>query len=829
MKLFDRAVVHLESHRALYTVVVPVAVLVRSLYVNAHGFWFDESNSVHIARRFFEPGLFTRGLVGPESILWLGLVRVWLALSDAELWLKMMPLLLSVLSVVAAYYAARRFLGDSVRAVYVALMVAVSPFHVYYACELRTFALYALTGFTAFYYFARLLDNERDRTALVGYVLAVTATFYAHYIGLLWAVALGLAYAAAVWGDWRRIGRWLAVNTVVAAVCAPGLWCFLAAARLIYSGQWVLPRPGWKSPAITVKNMVVGFTAARPLYLAATVVAVILVLTAMVRTMRSRAYRRLIVLLITAGLMPATIFVLSYFGRASSYLDRYFTPAMLPLYMLFCIGAMGYGPEGMRRFRRTRIVFAAIPVAVMSAGIPSVWRDAIHPAIRHRPGVRYKIDNRAVAEYINAHLQTGDAIGHASHVTLQPMRYYLPEHAGKYVVLTEADRRGLVSSYPVREIWMKAGMYPERIERYLDETEAVRLWLVVSWWEPFAREDPPERMLAWCDGHLPMLDHAAFRGIDLYLYDTDIGGTARRAARILDGAGPVDVYPSGKTASRVTEPARVPRQHQGGWSSGTTVYFDQPPRQPMSAGQDTRVVVRPETDGVHTYQYVVYHTAQLVEAVSFVKEQPSSDLWRINVVYNPSPPPPRTFPDTCLSVALDKEMPAANDIVARELAVPPGSYDVFVRALLEGLARNEHRVALHVALDERKLPRFDCNIPGIEARWDWVRLGSAEIDGPGPHRVTMSVTNPGNLPVAYLDIDKLALVAAGTKSADLPTPGVAAPPVLAQGSVSATRDSPATIALPMNLSVDESGQIDVFVVDTATRHEYRLFFRLGTG
>jgi len=819
---------HLNSHRLLYLVVVPVATVVRLFNINAHALWYDEGNSIMAAERLFEPGLFTQGLVATDPILWAVLLRGWTTVDDAELWLKMLPMLLSILSVVAAYFAAHRFFADSARATYVALLMALSPFHVYYARELRPYALYALTSFMAFYYFARLRDNERDRTATVGYVLTAAATLYAHYIGLFWIVSLSVAGLAVWWGAWRRIVRWIGLNAVVSLLCIPGLWCFLVAARLIYSGDWILPHPGLKSPIITVKNMVVGYTSLRPLYITAALVAAGLVFTALVKLARRRAFSPMAVLLIMAGLMPASIFFLSSFTQSSSYIGRNLTPNMLPFFMLICIGTIGWRPELPGRFRWARMALAAVPLALMSAGLPSMWADDIHPAYHQRPGVRYKIDNRAAAEYIDARWQIGDVVGHASHVTLPSMRYYLSqEHAGKYVVLTEYDTRGVLSGYPLRDAWLKSGLYPEHIQSYMADRSAKRLWLVVSWWEPFAREDPPERMLAWCDAHLPLLDHIAFRGIDLYLYDAEIGGTERRTARIVDGEGPVDVYPSAGQRGRRGAPRPVPAAHQGGWADGTTVYFDGSIPDMGDQQEHIRCVVRPETAGVHTYEYTVYDTAQLVEVTSFTRRRPDSDIWRINAMVNISPPP--TFsPDTCMSVFLDKDQPAEDDVIERKMFVEPGLYDVFVQIVLEGLQENEHRAWLNVEVDGRKMAPFNSNIHGINFGWYWVRLGSVALGGIRPYVATMGTARPDHLSRAYLDIDKFALVPAVSDTPETSEPRLATPPVVASGTVTAVTESPASFRVPLQPHAGRAGQIDVFIVDTATRHEYRLFFLYGT-
>jgi len=814
----NRVSKHLNAHGIFYATILPVAIVARLIFLNAHGFWFDEGNSIQLARRFLEPGLFTRGTAGPESPLWIGLLWLWLGLNETELWLKLLPAALSILSVAAAYFAVHRFFGSLGHALYVALLVALSPFCVYYARELRTFSLYALTGFTCFYYFTRLLENEKDRTANIGYVLAATATFYAHYFGALWVAAIGLSYLLVSLRIRRRITRWLALHTVSAVLCIPGMWFALVASRYTDHSKWGVAKPTAKSLLITIKNFMVGFTALRPLYVAALLVAVVLVAAAAVRLLRARMYKKLAVLTLTASI-PALLCALSMFDRAP-YFDRYVIPAALPVYMMVCIGALGTRPPRSATSVTVAAVAAILPVSVMLAGLPAIWFDNLHPATHHRPGIRYKIDNRALASYIADHWQPGDLVAHASHVTIPPMRYYLPERYGKYVVLTEDDIRGHVASYNMEEAFVKLGTYPEQIQQYLyrPEHESARLWMVVSWWEPFAREDPAERVLAWCDAHLQLVDHAAFRGIDLYLYATDRSAAWRRIARVVDGVEPVDVYPERETPVLPASPLPEPPEQQGGWSSSTTVYFDGVDREHL------KCVVRPETPGSRTYEYTVYETAYMVEAVSFSKRKPESDVWRINTEYNPAPPPP-FFPNACLSVALDTNPPAADDSVKREIEVGPGRYSVFVHGFFDGLPENQYRANLHIAVADQKLPRLNFNFPDRDPGWYWVRAGYITLTGRRSVEITMHASNMDNLPAAYLDVDKLALVAEDENVEDGRVPEPANPPVAAAGTVTATQESPATVTVKNGPWDKQAGQIDVFVVDSSTGHEYRLFMR----
>ena len=163
------------------------------------------------------------------------LIKLWALVSWSPTWMRLLPLTLSLAGVVFAVLWVRHW-GS--RAGWLAgLLAATSPVMVHYAQELRAYALlYACLP--AGLYCGERLARAYSRGPTVGLLLCALLMSYAHYVGLLAAVAL-LVYVWVRGVGPRRIammaGVWLALSAplLVAAV--------LHASHRTVVGLWVEP------------------------------------------------------------------------------------------------------------------------------------------------------------------------------------------------------------------------------------------------------------------------------------------------------------------------------------------------------------------------------------------------------------------------------------------------------------------------------------------------------------------------------------------------------------------------------------------------------------
>lgn len=193
--------------------IVPVLILflafaLRFYHLGDKGLWGDEIAQARWAlyplekmwERFREP---------PDFILHFLFGQVALQFGTDALWIRLPSLLASMGAVAATYVVARRAAALPV-AWLAMLLMAVSPFQIWYAQEARMYASLVCFATLSLYFFLWLLDKPQWRGAL-GLALANAAAMYTHLFGVLPAllefVALCGIAAAALWRTRQTAAR----------------------------------------------------------------------------------------------------------------------------------------------------------------------------------------------------------------------------------------------------------------------------------------------------------------------------------------------------------------------------------------------------------------------------------------------------------------------------------------------------------------------------------------------------------------------------------------------------------------------------------------------
>lgn len=144
--------------------------------------WFDEVFSALQAHLpFWDLLRSVRRDVHPP--LYHLLLRGMLPLGDSETILRMPSAFFGTLSIPALYLLGRAWFSGSVGAL-AALLLAISPFHLWHSQDARMYTLLTFEGIASWYLFARLLAASRV-SLWVGYVLVSGAILYTHYYGPL--------------------------------------------------------------------------------------------------------------------------------------------------------------------------------------------------------------------------------------------------------------------------------------------------------------------------------------------------------------------------------------------------------------------------------------------------------------------------------------------------------------------------------------------------------------------------------------------------------------------------------------------------------------------
>lgn len=153
------------------------ALILRLIGLGSKSLWIDEAASVYFARHAWPDLIF--GLCDPHPPLYYALLKVVLPLSESEWAVRLPSALAGALTVLAlalpGFEMAATRRADERTGLLAALLLAVSPLHVWYAQEARMYALAGLLAAAAGLFALRFARRGRAGDALLYLLLAAAA------------------------------------------------------------------------------------------------------------------------------------------------------------------------------------------------------------------------------------------------------------------------------------------------------------------------------------------------------------------------------------------------------------------------------------------------------------------------------------------------------------------------------------------------------------------------------------------------------------------------------------------------------------------------------
>jgi 4-amino-4-deoxy-L-arabinose transferase-like glycosyltransferase len=219
----------------LLPLITLLALGLRVVFLTLQPLWWDEGWSVYFAT--IDVGaMLERTAVDIHPPLYYLLLHLWVeVLGSSVQAVRLLSVLIGTVTVPVLYACGQR-LGSRASGLVAALLLAISPFHIYYSQEVRMYGLVTLLGCAALYLALRgeWQGGQRLWIVWLGYVLVGTAALYTQYYAAFLLLALNVS-ALVRWLQSRRAGRqilpWLSAQVVVALLYLPWLW--YAGSRLV--------------------------------------------------------------------------------------------------------------------------------------------------------------------------------------------------------------------------------------------------------------------------------------------------------------------------------------------------------------------------------------------------------------------------------------------------------------------------------------------------------------------------------------------------------------------------------------------------------------------
>ncbi len=350
------------------------------------------------------------------------LLWVWIRIGgESLLWLRLLPFLISILALAAAWIFFRQLkLSAPARMIALALL-AINDYQVFHARYVRMYALLFLLSLCSVALFNRFLEKRTPVPAgLQAALIAVNLLLvYTQYFG--WIV-VGVEGLHLLWMDRGKLKPFLSGTAIIALLFAP--WAYAATQAAIAKGG-LAPNLGWiRHPKIgDVWWYYVGCDG--PLWPIPVASAMVFFLFGAMAAGLWRVFRaadplessRLRFAALLAFLPPLTAYLLSNVLRNSIWGNRHLIVSAVPYLALLALGLVALRPKWLR------FIVLSIAAAWGSFG---VYRVTMYPELRNNMDV-------LTGQLIELNAREGPRFGPVTVDFLDPylafpMNYYLESH-----------------------------------------------------------------------------------------------------------------------------------------------------------------------------------------------------------------------------------------------------------------------------------------------------------------------------------------------------------------------------------------------------------------
>jgi uncharacterized membrane protein len=411
----------IQPHTIILSAIILIGFAIRLYKLGAQSLWYDETVSAVLAS---EPPAeliahTARDIHPPAYYLFL---HYWTSLAgDTEFALAFVSLIFGVLLIPLTYHLGR-LLADRTSATWAALLIACSPFNVWYSQEVRMYTLGAALGLAATMWawqalFGRTAQKSMVNRCWLGYIVCATIGLYTLYYFAFLLIVLNLLFLI------RLLLPRIRSSALIALVVANGLVLLAYAPWLPIAWRQATnpPVPPWRTqlglwPVLVESwsalslGQSVQSAAVWPILLLALVllVAGVTYLSQQGRAPTTLSFRAIFLFLYTFG--PLGLIVLLSFIVPLYHVRYVFTFA--PAFYIL----LGAGIVWLARHpgRWPALIAASL---LLAASAYSIYQ--LHFDLRNRSD-----DFRAAVNFIESHWQPGDAILINAGYTYPAFLYY---------------------------------------------------------------------------------------------------------------------------------------------------------------------------------------------------------------------------------------------------------------------------------------------------------------------------------------------------------------------------------------------------------------------
>lgn len=486
-----RIAVKKNKSRFLLAVIIITGLILRIYKLGGLSFWFDEAeallsanlSSIKVAIATHYP-----------LVLYKAFIFLWRMLGENEWMLRMSSVIFGVGCIWAAYYLFSLLFNEKIGLI-TSLILALSPYHIYYSQELRMYTIISLLTLLSAYFLIRALQNNRSLFWGM-YVCVNVFGIYFHPVSIF-VVFAGSIFFVLYYGKYKYVlKKWMIAHLSLAffifflvKLMFPAAVCILKKDVLYYKAvvSWVSKISFIKGFYFAFKNFSSGYNAIPFLDVISFIIFLFLAIVGISGGLFSKKRREAVIFSFLYIFFPVFCIYL-YSIVKSFYIDRYLITASLFFYAVAAQGIYFIYEKS----RKGAVVILAIIVFLSGSSMLNYYANILSLPLAHHAGVQPKKDYRSVSKYISNNFQKNDVIFHSCVSSVLSLEYYITNIFGKdskyhLHAAREAKNKKIVSLANNNEI--KVGNYNIPVCEILYQNNFVsaiagkRIWLIFSDWE----------------------------------------------------------------------------------------------------------------------------------------------------------------------------------------------------------------------------------------------------------------------------------------------------------------------------------------------------------
>lgn len=397
-----------KSGGFILIVIILIGLSLRLYNLGKHDFWFDEAMSIigshHLSRYIYDL----------QSFYYLVLF-IWSRLvPESEFFLRLSSVIFSTFSIFMLYKLGKRIFNERI-GLLSAFFLSLSPFHIWYAQELRVYSLLFFSVVSYIYFF--ILALEKSKNKYWGYftVLSIISIYFSPLTFFL----IPAEFAFINFTKYRySIKKWLYSRLILLFSFLPFTIIFIYQLGIIKEIFW-FAKPNFSSLLVTLENFALGYNAEQWAYLVSDFTILIVVIINLYLYIfyaikfQDHRYGVKFCMLFTFFTM-GLIFLVSQV--VSIYIDRQLI-ILLPFYYLL-LGLLFCSKKRIVRF------FLSLYIGLILLSLYNYYSDYLPSPYIHHQGSYIKKSFKPIVKFLNQDVQKGDIIAYSNPGITFPLSFY---------------------------------------------------------------------------------------------------------------------------------------------------------------------------------------------------------------------------------------------------------------------------------------------------------------------------------------------------------------------------------------------------------------------